>query len=335
MFRGQTMLSKSRIVYILCFLIILLLGFFFFPHLYPLKRLLPTSTQAFKKISEVKHASDADYLFLQESIGQEEWIYKQIIVPSPEDQIVLVLEIFASEIAQTVGIPINHVRIISGDDYFEHRLFDKLPGSLHLKVPGKCVEDYPPWEGFDIHQKIRSPFIIARIGALASEEIGLRREVIQNMAKHPDLAKIAALDTYLGNNDRSNINIFYDEKVDAFYGIDMGNCFMGNLAQCAQEKLQDFFAHNSLFSKEELLGLNRYRQALCSLISQFPPAKSIELLEDTLKKAGFVPDNLLLWDEGTERKLSKWKLAIEENYKSTVQLINLLEQINKYGIIND
>lgn len=281
-------------------------------------------SQEFKKLSEVQHASEADYIFLKDSSGKE-WIYKQITNPTPEDQIVVVLEVLASKIAQSADIPINRVRVISGRDSFEHRFFDQYPGTLHLKVTGKNVENSPPWEGFDLHQKFRTPFMIARSGPLPLEETGLRREVILTMAKHPDLAKIAALDTYLGNNDRSNPNIFFDGK--AFYGIDMGNCFMGNLAQIAYEKIKEFLEQKSTISSEEFLGLVRYREVLQSLITQFPAAKMTALLEHLLEEAGFVPNNSLLWDEGTERKVKKWKLAIEENYQSSLKLVALLEKI--------
>jgi len=326
------MLSKTKLMYLFCFSIALLGCFFLFSHVVPPRAgTASSSTPAFKQISEVFHASDADYIFLQESMGSE-WIYKQITNLSPEDQIVGILEVVASKVARTANIPINEVRMISGSDPFEHRLFDQYPGTLHLKVPGKSVENCPPWEGFDIHQKIRSPFTIARLGSLAPEEIGLRREIIQNMAKHPDLAKIAALDTFLGNNDRSNPNLFYDKEGDAFYGIDMGNCWMGNLAQSAHERLKECFVQKFSFSPEERLGLDRYRQVLRSLISLFPPAKTFALLEHTLEEAGFVPSNLLLWDEGAERRVRKWKLAIEENYQSCVELADFLELIDKDNI---
>ncbi|MBS0648820.1 MAG: hypothetical protein JSS10_06325 [Verrucomicrobia bacterium] len=281
-------------------------------------------SQPFKKLSEVQHASEADYIFLQDCSGKE-WIYKQITNPTPEDQIVVVLEVLASKIAQSMDIPINQVRVIPGKDSFEHRFFDPFPGTLHLKVAGKNTENSPPWEGFDLHQKFRTPFMVARSGPLPLEETGLRREVIQNMAKHPDLAKIAALDTYLGNNDRSNPNIFYDGK--AFYGIDMGNCFMGNLAQWAYEKLKEFVEQKAIFTSEELLGLVRYRDVLQSLITQFPPARMTALLDHFLEEAGFVPNNPLLWDKGTEQKVRKWKLAIEENYQSSLKLVALLKKI--------
>lgn len=318
------MVSKSKLLYPICLLTALLPCLFLSTHFSPPKE--PPSAQKFTKISDIKQASDAQYIFLKDDVGQE-WIYKQIIDSNPEDQMSLILEIFASEIAHTVNIPINHVRLISGSDHFEYRFFDDLPGSLHLKVSGKSVESSTPWDGLDIQQKIRPPFVIARLGALAPEEIGLRREVIQNMGKHPDLAKLAALDTYLGNNDRSNPNLFYDEKANAFYGIDMGNCFMGNLAQSAHEKLQEFSTQNPGFSEEELSGLSRYRQVLEALVSEFPSEKTIALLENTLEKAGFVPSNFLLWNEDAERRLRRWKLATEENYQSSLKLIVLLEQI--------
>lgn len=120
----------------------------------------PAQTE-FKKISDVGHASHADYIFLQDTEGKE-WIYKQIVEQSPDDQIVIVLESVAAEMAKAVKIPLNQVRLISANEAFPHSFLASYPGSLHLKVQGKSVEDSSPWEDFDIHQKIRSPFLIAR-----------------------------------------------------------------------------------------------------------------------------------------------------------------------------
>ncbi|MGH7806912.1 MAG: hypothetical protein ACRENT_02365, partial [Thermodesulfobacteriota bacterium] len=82
------------------------------------------------------------------------------------------------------------------------------------------------------------------------------------------------------------------------------------------------------------LGLNQYRQALFTLISRFPPAVITDLLARALEEAGFVSTNPLLWNEDTERKLRKWKLMIEENYNSSVELVNLLEKANSYDLHN-
>ncbi len=321
------MLSKSasRIRFtLLCLTCIILACYLFFPK--KETSLSPTQTE-FKKISDIQHASHADYIFLQDTEGKE-WIYKQIVEEAPDDQIVIVLESVAAEMAKAVKIPLNEVRLISANEVFPHSFLAGYPGSLHLKVQGKSVEDSSPWEDFDIHQKIRSAFLIARKGPLPPEEVGLRREVIQNMAKHPDLAKIVALDTYLGNNDRSNPNVFYDQTSNTFYGIDMGSCLIGNLAESAREKIQNFTTSDTPFSKQELVGLTHYSQALQSLLSTFPPKETIALLDHALKEAGFYPENPLLWNEDVERKVRKWKLAIEENYSSTKSLVTLLESMN-------
>ena len=234
----------------------------------------------------------------------------------------------ASTFSRSVGTISFAELALSAKEAFPHSFLLNYPGSLHLKVQGKSVEDLSPWEDFDIHQKIRSPFLIARKGPLPSEEVGLRREIIQNMAKHPDLAKIVALDTYLGNNDRSNPNIFYDQSSNTFHGIDMGSCLIGNLAESAKEKIQNFYTSGIPFSKEELAGLSQYRQTLESLLSTFPPTETIALLDHALREAGFSPENSVLWNEDVERKVRKWKLAIEENYNSSLSLVALLGSIH-------
>lgn len=279
----------------------------------------------FTKISEIRHGSEADYIFLQDE-DKKEWIYKQISNQSADDQIVIVLEKVAYDIAAPLQIPINRATVVSPTESFEHRLLKNYPGSLHLKVEGAPADRVLPWAGFDIHQKFRSPFLINRLGPLSAEEIGLRRVVIQTMAKNSDLAKIAALDTFLGNSDRSAANVFYDDKQKRFYGIDLGNCLMGNLPKCAQERISAFLLEKTPFTTEEKEGLRIYRQTLQDLTVQFPPAKTKEILDGALQVAGFVPSNSLLWNEDVERKIKKWKNLIEENHKSTLQLVIFLKE---------
>jgi hypothetical protein len=280
----------------------------------------------FTAISEIYHSSDADFIFLKDNTNQQEWIYKQISDQSPDDQIVIVWERIASEIASTLNIPINQVFLISPDDDFEYSFIPKYPGSLHLKVSGENVEKKLPWEDFDIHQKIRSPFMTHRLGPLQRENIGLRKIIIQNMGKHEDLAKLVALDTYLGNNDRSALNTFYDAKNNAFYGIDMGNCLTGNLPLYADENLRKIIEEKIELSKEEKAGLDIYKKTLELLVLQFPPTRIIELLEHSLKKAGFSKENNLLWNTHVEQKIQNWKNQIDANYKSTVKLLSTLNE---------
>lgn len=280
----------------------------------------------YEKLSDVKNASHADYVFLQD-VFKQQWIYKQIAEKSPDDQMTIVLEVVASEIAFALDFPINYVKLISGTDFFTHRIYNSYPGTLHLKVEGKSVEESPPWDNFDIHQKYRTPHMITLRGPLEPEEVGLRRVVIQNMGKHPDLPKIIALDTYLGNIDRSTPNIFYDATSDHFYGIDMGSCLMGNLAECALIKLEHFSSMSIPFSVEEKNALKAYQGALNELITHFPPEVIINCLVRNLELGGFIPSNPLLWNEDAERKLNKWKMMIEQNYQSSLNLVDFLDEV--------
>jgi hypothetical protein len=293
----------------------------------------PGHKAEFEKTSPVQHASHADYIFLKDPYGQE-WIYKQITEKSADDQLSILLEALASDIATALDFPLNQVKLIRAEDTFDHRIWDRYPGSLHLKVPGLCVEQVSPWADFDIHQKFRTPFMIASKGVLDPQEIGLRRITIQNMSKHSDLPKIVALDTYLGNIDRSAPNVFYERASNRFYGIDMGNCLMANLAQCAHESLERLFSERP-FSEEERQGLREYHKALLTLIEKFPPEKTLALLNQHLTTAGFVPSNDLLLNEDTEQKIAKWKRMIKQSYQSSLDLSRLLEKIDQATIDQD
>lgn len=316
------MCSKSTFRYFIGFFSILALlfaGFYFYKS---------SNQSEFDKISDILEASHAHYIFLQDA-SQKQWIYKQITEPSPEDQIDIVLETFASDICSAIDFPINYVKMISNQDTFAHRIFQNYPGSLHLKVAGQSIEEKTPWDDFDLHQKFRTPFMIASKGPLKPAQTGLRREVIATMAKHSDLIKLVALDTYLGNIDRSNPNVFYDAQKDRFYGIDMGNCLMGNLAYCAKERLEVFFQEPEFFSKAELTALEDYRNALILLSSRFPPNEMQAILQKNLLKGGFNENSPLLWNEDVERKVNKWTKFLEKNYEDTLVLIDYLEDIKE------
>jgi hypothetical protein len=82
-----------------------------------------------------------------------------------------------------------------------------------------------------------------RWGPLAVERTGLTIEIIQNMAKHPDLPRIVALDTFVGNADRSPPNLYYDEITDRFCGIDMAASFSSPLALAAYQRLEGLKSH--------------------------------------------------------------------------------------------
>lgn len=280
----------------------------------------------FQKRSEIRQASHATYVFLEDKHKQQ-WIFKQITEPAPDDQMVIVLEELASDIAEQLNIPINVCKLVSSDKPFTHRIFQGFPGSLHKKVPGQCVEDIATLSDLDLHQKFRTPYMVAAKGPLAPEEIGLRRKTITSMGKHRDLPKIVALDTFIGNIDRSQPNLFYDAKNDGFYGIDMGNSLMANLPELALKRLKQAADEGVVFTKEEKEALKIYKNTLDALIQQFPPTKLIAMLENLLQIAGIQSNNTALWNEDAEQKLAKWNRQIRQNYNHTILLTEYLQTI--------
>ncbi len=276
--------------------------------------------ESFQPISSIYQGEDSEYLFLKDR-SNEEWIFKQYKNASAEDQIDLVFEVLASQVAQKLQIPINYVELVKASDSLSFKMQKNEPGSLHKKVLGVQADQQPPWENFDIQQKFRSNWMIQKKGPLASEEKGLRKVVLENISKHPALAQIVALDTYLGNMDRSLPNIFYDQESNAFYGIDMGNSFKGNLAQEALTKIKELH-YDELLTSDMLLGLKTYNETLKMLLEEFP-AEVISSMLDKLCIEIF-EFNLEQLDEDAARKLKRTKLLMNESYESTLRLIDEL-----------
>lgn len=282
--------------------------------------------QNLKPISQVHRGEESHYIFLKD-LQNKEWILKQYHDDNLEDHLDLVFEAVASKIAQSLGIAINYVKLISPLENFEAKIFFNRPASLHLKVPGEQTTENFPWKNFDLHQKFRSPWMTKKNGPLEIEERGLRKIVIENMAKHPMLCKIAALDTYLGNIDRSHPNIFYDSKTDSFYGIDMGNSFKGNLCDEALQKIKFYKKENTVFSPKELEALKFYAEYLSLLVKNYPPRELNELLESKIIKAKLNDPQVYTWTEDVSDKMIRTQNNIENSYKDAKLLIVEIEDL--------
>lgn len=273
-------------------------------------------------ISSVYQGIDSSYFFLEDA-DKQEWIYKQYRQAEPEDYLDLTYEVLASSIAQDLNLPINYVEFIDANNNFYIKIIPGEPGTLHRKVPGVQLDRHPMNPKVDIQQKFRSPWMIEKNGDLAPEEKGLRIAVIKSMAAYPQLAKIVALDTYLGNMDRSLPNIFYDQANELFYGIDLGNSFKGNLAQEALEQVARLNKQAYLFSPEEKKALKLYAETLQNLTNCFPPKDLISLLDKICLEGKL---SKLYDNENFMNRLSRTRRLIQQGYDSSLELI---EEINK------
>lgn len=275
-------------------------------------------------ISKIYEGEETKYLFLSDD-KQNQWILKQSASDEAETELELLYEIIASQISEKLQIPINHVELISASSLFPSKIYPNKIASLHLKIPGIPTSENYPWPNFDVHQKCRTKWMEEKNGPLPTVEKGLRKVIIENMARSSQLAQIVALDTYLGNMDRSHPNLFYDTQTESFYGIDMGNTFRANLAHEALLSIQNIKDQKILLSESELNGLKVYQKTLKNLTLLFPPETVVSLLKSFINKADFSSE--ILNDCEFRKKLDQVYNLITQSFHDTQNLIDELESL--------
>ncbi|MFP4338420.1 MAG: hypothetical protein ACLFQP_10865, partial [Halothece sp.] len=186
-------------------------------------------------------------------------------------------DVIGAEIGLKAGIKVNEVSLIPGN--VKHPLIEKNFGAtLHKLVPGKPGTDSSVTEKF-------GDVTLSQYDNLKA--IGITPKHLPKLAKHTDLAKMAALDTYTGNWDRNNANLFYDDKSDSFYGIDMGVShshlapFSGSLPRATMKSLKDLDVKS--LKPEEVNGLKTYVDTLKTLHNQNDPKDISRRYEQYIK----------------------------------------------------
>lgn len=220
----------------------------------------------------------------------------------------------------------NKVTIIPSGMPFTGKKILEFPATLHTLAIGVSTEEECPYQDLDVHQRFRkenSP-MWHRWGPLAPEKTGLTISVIQEMAKHSDLPRIVALDTFVGNADRSSPNLYYDKISDCFCGIDMAASFSSPLAFFACRQLETMKGRH--FTNDELSALENYAHTLELLIKSWPSEKQEGMLLEYSNIAGF-KNGRPLFDQNVADRIEFHKICIQDNYKNCVELIKLINQI--------
>ncbi|MBB63713.1 MAG: hypothetical protein CMO81_01470 [Waddliaceae bacterium] len=263
-------------------------------------------------IKEFEHGS-SHIVLLEDSKG-EKLLLKMINDSSSDEQALLIIDSLGAEIAINHGIPINTVTLLPP----KNSPFSRL-ATVHKWASGESIEDQKPWEGFTLHQRFRHPDspYYKIYGPLPEKQRGLTREVLSTLSKNPQLAQIAALDTFLGNADRSDPNLFYDKEHEQFIGIDLAASFRSPLAKVACEQIQ--FMAKEGFSEEEIEGLTHYLDTLEQLQEQVTPLIVKERLKKLLKQSQIEDTN----------RLQK----AEKNFKSNYAEIQTLIKTLKFHLI--
>ncbi len=278
--------------------------------------------------------TDDCWISIIENPEGKQSIVKQIKEPSADEQFLLVIDAVACSIAESLEIPVNKVTLISPDVSFEGKTFPDRPASLHTLAPGISAEEKLPWPDFNLHQKLRKKdsWSWKKWGPLTDEETGLTPDVIHHMSLDPILAVMAALDTYTGNADRSNPNIFYDERTNSFCGIDMAAAFNSLLAKAACFQIDRIINGEFVPDQLEIVALNRYRLALNALIQKYHPEATCELLDRYAMQAGFYPDSVL-YTQDVQDRIQYHKKMIRQNYKDSLSLLNKMNSIEFMAIL--
>jgi len=258
-------------------------------------------------------------------------IIKQIIHESLDEQFLLINDYLASNIGCSMRIHVNHVSLIPATINHPAKIFPERAATIHTIVPGKDIEtvrpDFLP-EWFMIQQRIcdpNSPW--QKKWPLSENEQGLAKMAIQSMNLHPDLPALIALDTFLGNSDRSYPNTFYDGISNHFYGIDQAAAFHTPLAQHACNRIKELMETHYFkqCTPDILKSLKMYRDTLKQLYIAYRPkdiTQAMHIIANYVTTKHNLASNEIL-----ENRIQAHRKIIEENYTAIKQLIDLIDEV--------
>lgn len=273
---------------------------------------------------EIKsNSSDAIIKFIKDKDNNLH-IIKQIKDESLEEQFLLLNDFIACQIGYHINININKVFLIPRNILSSFKIFPNRAATLHLCVPGKNIEPLPDFlpSWFTIHQKSNS--IWQKAYHLKPEHQGLTQEIIESMSLHNDLPPIVALDTFVGNADRSEPNLFYCNKSKCFYAIDLAAAFNTNLAEIAIIRISELIKNNYFKKcKPQILNtLKVYRDTLDKLYCNYSDNKIIKYFQDYYSLI-FTESNYI----EIKNRFEFQKNIITKNYIATKKLIDIIDQI--------
>ncbi len=278
------------------------------------------------KIIKIKDKGKIVYVaIIEDQLHKKRYCVKQYCAA---DRIFLSLkEVLISRIAESVGIPVNCVRLISAETFFPGKCYKKRIATLHTFMPGKslrCTGQYPKVD-------------IKQFGG--SKILGITRSIIDHMSLSANLAQIVALDTFTGSTNHSRGNIFFDKESKDFYGIDLKRAFLKNLSRLAYENIKIMYAAKS-FTSRQIDALKIYRGTLKELISKNPPGDICRHLNALIKAAQLKKQRCFFGNKYiyllqnkfvplTSNSIKECKVMVFQNYDNAKKLVMLLDEIIK------
>lgn len=277
--------------------------------------------------SKIVHAG-SDASIQQVTDGIHIYILKQINNPSFDEQFLLINDVIASTIGSDAGINVNEVSLIPYTVATHLKIYPNKAATLHTLVPGKHLEQglqHNFSDDFTIHQQSRdAQSIWQQKWPVSAWQQGLTKAIIESMSLHEDLPPIVALDTFVGNIDRSLPNIFYDKHYNHLYGIDQAAVFGTNLPQFAHDRIKELLEEGYFTTCDSriIYGLHIYKKFLGELLEKNTPLMIIQSMQELTPYLGLnacINDNLsrMYYQAG----------VIKEAYSASIELMSTLDQI--------
>ena len=247
--------------------------------------------------------------------GGKQFVIKQTRDHIPCHYITAVRTVLASWIAQTVSLSMDHAVLICPHDIVLGKYYASSSASLHTIIPGEVIYKYPRFNTVQIRQ------------STTGSVVGIRK-IISSIAVHHDLACVAAFDTFVGNTDRSNNNLFYDEQSDRVYGLDQELAFDDDLCAHAETRLrQTLRGGRAKIIGAEYSALVVYRNTLAQLITLNPADRIVQMFDQLIVAAQPVPPLLTdkLWLEWN-KEIARIRALVIKSGKSAQSLCSFLDQ---------
>lgn len=259
--------------------------------------------------------------------GKQVFILKQINDPSLDEQFLLINDCVASQIGHATGVPINQVLFIPYDVAQHLKPYPERAATLHTYVPGKDLESELPscvQKDFILQQRVinpNSPW--QKKFPLAEHQQGLTQTIIESMGARADIPAIVALDTFVGNSDRSLPNIFYDQDSDTFHGIDQAAAFSKELPKLAHRRIKALIESGYFknCAPEIIKGLCIYREVLRQLHRDYNPDTIIQNMQQLASH--LAPDACN--SPAIQARLLHHATIIKHNYSDIEQLLTVIE----------
>lgn len=252
------------------------------------------------------------YISLLRKADGSKWLIKQRKDTSIGGQFICIIETLGGSMAEFLGMPCNKVKLVPAHSCPKYKKFKEYPATLHTYMPGRsaCYK----------HVNIYQP-----VGKRCNVLCGINEIVVKNMAQHPTLPLVVALDTFMAGTDRGCANLLYDQKTNIFYGVDFGSGFNANLAALALENFK-LIERILIFNQQIVNGIALYRDALRRLMNHYPPGRLYAKLEALAREAGFFTKSYNKQKNKIKERLERHKRFINQSYASTAALVRYLDQ---------